>query len=41
MSITTLALILLIPILVWRVYQRLKAQMARQIGRAHVWTPVT
>lgn len=30
MSITTLALILLIPILVWRVYQRLKAQMARQ-----------
>ena len=30
MSITTLALILLVPILVWRIYQRLKAQMARQ-----------
>jgi len=30
MSITTLALILLLPILVWRVYQRLKTQMTRQ-----------
>lgn len=30
MSITTLALILLIPILVWRIYQRLKTQMTRQ-----------
>lgn len=30
MSITTLALILLLPILVWRIYQRLKAQMTRQ-----------
>ena len=30
MSITTLALILLLPILVWRVDQRLKTQMTRQ-----------
>jgi hypothetical protein len=30
MSITTLALILLVPILVWRIYQRLKGQMTRQ-----------
>lgn len=30
MSITTLALIVLLPVLVWRVYQRLKAQMTRQ-----------
>ncbi len=30
MSITTLALLLLIPILVWRIYSRLKTQMARQ-----------
>ena len=30
MSLTTLALIALVPILVWRIYQRLKAQMARQ-----------
>jgi hypothetical protein len=30
MSLTTLALIALIPVLVWRVYQRLKKQMARQ-----------
>ena len=30
MSITTLALILLLPILVWRIYQRLKAQMTRR-----------
>jgi len=30
MSITTLALILLFPILVWRIYQRLKGQMTRQ-----------
>jgi phosphate/sulfate permease len=30
MSITTLALILLVPILVWRIYQRLKSQMTRQ-----------
>jgi len=30
MSITTLALIFLVPILVWRIYQRLKAQMTRQ-----------
>lgn len=30
MSITTLALILLFPILVWRIYQRLKSQMTRQ-----------
>jgi len=30
MSITTLALILLVPVLVWRIYSRLKAQMQRQ-----------
>jgi integral membrane sensor domain MASE1 len=30
MSLTTLALIFLVPFLVWRVYQRLKNQMARQ-----------
>ena len=30
MSITTFALIALVPILVWRIYQRLKTQMARQ-----------
>jgi hypothetical protein len=30
MSLTTLALILLVPFLVWRVYQRLKSQMLRQ-----------
>jgi hypothetical protein len=30
MSITTLALIALVPVLVWRIYQRLKTQMARQ-----------
>jgi hypothetical protein len=30
MSLTTLALIVLAPILVWRIYSRLKAQMARQ-----------
>jgi hypothetical protein len=30
MTITTLALLLLTPILVWRVYTRLKTQMARQ-----------
>ena len=30
MTITTLALLLLTPILVWRVYSRLKTQMARQ-----------
>lgn len=30
MSLTTFALIALVPILVWRVYQRLKTQMARQ-----------
>lgn len=30
MSITTLALIVLIPVLVWRIYSRLKTQMARQ-----------
>jgi hypothetical protein len=30
MSLTTLALILLVPFLVWRVYQRLKSRMARQ-----------
>lgn len=29
-SITTLALLVLTPVLVWRVYQRIKAQMARQ-----------
>jgi Na+/proline symporter len=30
MSITTLALIVLIPVLVWRIYSRLKSQMTRQ-----------
>jgi hypothetical protein len=30
MSITTAALILLVPVLVWRIYQRLKTQMLRQ-----------
>jgi hypothetical protein len=30
MNITTLALLLLTPILVWRIYTRLKTQMARQ-----------
>lgn len=30
MTITTLALLLLTPILVWRIYTRLKSQMARQ-----------
>jgi hypothetical protein len=30
MSLTTLALILLVPVLVWRVYKRLSAQMVRQ-----------
>jgi uncharacterized membrane protein YfcA len=30
MSLTTLALIFLVPFLVWRIYQRLKSQMARQ-----------
>jgi cytochrome b561 len=30
MSLTTLALIFLVPFLVWRVYQRLKTQMTRQ-----------
>jgi hypothetical protein len=30
MSLTTLALILLVPFLVWRIYQRLKSQMLRQ-----------
>jgi hypothetical protein len=30
MSITTLALVVLVPVLVWRIYQRLKAQMSRQ-----------
>jgi len=30
MSLTTLALIALVPVLVWRIYQRLKTQMARQ-----------
>jgi hypothetical protein len=30
MSITTFALIALVPVLVWRIYQRLKSQMARQ-----------
>ncbi|THC44270.1 hypothetical protein [Massilia sp. Mn16-1_5] len=30
MTITTLALLLLTPILVWRIYSRLKTQMARQ-----------
>jgi cytochrome b561 len=30
MSLTTLALIALFPLLVWRIYQRLKTQMSRQ-----------
>ena len=30
MSLTTLALIALVPLLVWRIYSRLKNQMARQ-----------
>jgi hypothetical protein len=30
MSITTLALLILVPVLVWRIYQRLKSQMTRQ-----------
>jgi hypothetical protein len=30
MSLTTLALIALLPVLVWRIYQRLKTQMTRQ-----------
>ncbi len=30
MSLTTLALVFLVPFLVWRVYQRLKSQMVRQ-----------
>lgn len=30
MSLTTAALILLVPVLVWRIYQRLKGQMTRQ-----------
>jgi hypothetical protein len=30
MSLTTLALIFLVPFLVWRIYQRLKRQMVRQ-----------
>jgi hypothetical protein len=30
MTLTTLALLLLTPILVWRIYSRLKTQMARQ-----------
>ena len=30
MSITTVALILLVPVLVWRIYQRVKSQMTRQ-----------
>jgi hypothetical protein len=30
MSLTTLALILLVPVLVWRVYKRLQSQMTRQ-----------
>jgi cytochrome b561 len=30
MSLTTLALIILVPFLVWRIYQRLKSQMVRQ-----------
>ncbi len=30
MSLTTAALILLVPVLVWRIYQRLKSQMTRQ-----------
>ena len=30
MSLTTLALIALVPLLIWRIYQRLKTQMSRQ-----------
>ncbi|UUZ56422.1 hypothetical protein LP419_15195 [Massilia sp. H-1] len=30
LSITTIALLLLGPVLVWRIYSRIKAQMARQ-----------
>ena len=30
MSLTTLALIVLVPLLVWRIYRRLGAQMVRQ-----------
>jgi len=30
MSLTTAALIILVPFLIWRIYQRLKTQMARQ-----------
>jgi hypothetical protein len=30
MSLTTLALILLVPVLVWRVYRRVQSQMTRQ-----------
>lgn len=30
MSLTTLALIALVPLLIWRIYQRLKTQMGRQ-----------
>ncbi|RYF01528.1 MAG: hypothetical protein EOO78_10545, partial [Oxalobacteraceae bacterium] len=30
MSLTTLALIALVPFLIWRIYQRLKTQMGRQ-----------
>jgi hypothetical protein len=30
MSLTTLALIALVPVLVWRIYSRIKKQMARQ-----------
>jgi hypothetical protein len=30
MSLTTLALIILAPVLVWRIYARIKGQMARQ-----------
>jgi hypothetical protein len=30
MSLTTLALIALVPVLVWRIYQRLKSQMVRR-----------
>jgi hypothetical protein len=30
MSLTTLALIILVPFLVWRIYQRLKSRMVRQ-----------
>ena len=30
MSLTTVALILLVPVLVWRIYQRVKSQLTRQ-----------